>query len=477
VSGNAARCGSGDVPLISTASLRYEEAAATPYNSTLRRSFLAVGLFTGFVPYLAIPIGNSSGLQLSEVLLIIAGLLGNYRTRQRLIVIMFILTSPMLVSLAAVAIAGDESALSICVKSLIAFIVAASTLIGAAAICDKKDLQVVVIAVSAGIFANGSFGIYQIHAFTAGHFPLASMYGLNRSFASPAKSAAVYVQYVRRPFGLFSEPSAMAATVGPWALAVLVLFAAKGSVGSSLGRFTRLWVVASIGLGLLIILLSRSGFVAFVLLLVVAEGIAIVLHNREYLRSEVLGGWRRRAVLPKGSVAALAAGIAVVVTGVLVSLSAKASTDSSWIARGRSITAGVRLLIATPRSIIVGVGPGQSSHLISSSVFALTSFGFASPGAIDSLIWQYCVENGAFGCVAILFVLRAVITSIRRSSDSYMGIVVFVCWFIAMCVVTGYSALTPTWLLLGMLLSWNNYFPPSDPVGPQPVRLNSDARL
>jgi hypothetical protein len=83
--------------------------------------------------------------------------------------------------------------------------------------------------------------------------------------------AELYAQYVRRPCGLFPEPSAMSAAPGPWLMVLAgVLIGAAVRVKSGRLRSTpRLWAALFGGLSLLA--LSRSGLTP-----IVALGVALV---------------------------------------------------------------------------------------------------------------------------------------------------------------------------------------------------------
>ena len=111
-------------------------------------------------------------------------------------------------------------------------------------------------AACAAIFVHALIGFYQVRSFSHDEFPLLFLYR-NPSFKSMEEWSRVYAVYIKRPCGLFPEPSAMAASLGAWLvlLAGLLLDPSTGKRSAGGGKFA----VIALALGFVLVALSRSG--------------------------------------------------------------------------------------------------------------------------------------------------------------------------------------------------------------------------
>ena len=130
--------------------------------------------------------------------------------------------------------------------------------------------------IAAATLLHAAVGAWQVYAFARGEIPLLGLY-VNPSFLSVQEEAETIVNYIRRPFGLFPEPSAMAASISPW----VILWAAEAMGLVRLRQQPRRWqrvlftTAAAAGMGLIII--SQSGHAAITLAALVGLAMAWLL--------------------------------------------------------------------------------------------------------------------------------------------------------------------------------------------------------
>src|SRR5262249_45048937 len=123
-------------------------------------------------------------------------------------------------------------------------------------VLERPRTREVLAAATAAILVHSLVGLYQVYSFRNEVFPLLFLYK-NPSFRSLEEWSPIYARYIKRPCGIFPEPSAMAASLGPW-LVVLTGLLLDPALAARVGwRSGRTAVV--IGCGFLLVALSRSG--------------------------------------------------------------------------------------------------------------------------------------------------------------------------------------------------------------------------
>src|SRR5690606_36285655 len=111
---------------------------------------------------------------------------------------------------------------------------------------------------------QAAVGLWQMHGFSAGYFPLTPLY-INNSFLSVQDYATIIYRYIQRPFGLFPEPSAMSSSLAPWVLLWIACMCNLIQLKQTPARWQRaLFGTAAAG-GLALIIVSRSGHAAVTL--------------------------------------------------------------------------------------------------------------------------------------------------------------------------------------------------------------------
>ena len=192
--------------------------------------------FLAFLPYPAIPVGSSSGVQFGSLLTLVVALpclLVPWRGRPYFLAPL--LLAPLTISLVKLAVT-DGSQLELGVKTLVAGGLPLITIMATQRLAPLNPLAMMT-GIALAVLLHVSVGFWQAYAFTQGYLPLQFLY-VNPSFLSVQDNAETIVQYIRRPFGLFPEPSAMSSSLTPWvvlwlaeAAGVLRLRQAQGGGG------------------------------------------------------------------------------------------------------------------------------------------------------------------------------------------------------------------------------------------------------
>jgi hypothetical protein len=438
--------------------------SAPGLQQSLRRFLLWIGVATGFAPYIALNVGNTSALQLSQIALISAGILGLGASLKRLAVATYLLVIPLVISLFLLGMKVDPMlSISLGERASINDIFSILCLIGAAAIVDIEDLVVLLSALTTAFIANGAYGLYQYFEFHRRIFPFLSMYQFNRSFAGfSAATSQQYLQSSPRPMGLFPEPSAMSACVGPWLIVLLVGYALTTKANRRIGRLFRLSVFVAIVMSTLLLALSESGMAPIAI-----AGISVCTFYFAFAReTSVRQNSGTKVVTERPSVRPLSRKLFVALAGIFVigitALSSRLSRvggSSSWDARWESIDVGLHLLPNSLATFVFGVGPGQSPLLLRTVAPAIIQFWGTTPiAAIDSITGVYFVETGLIGIAAwfILLVLAS-LRIMRAPFYRFLGFLVLFVWLVAAAGTTSYLSLTPIWLLFGLLLTWDSF--------------------
>ncbi len=407
----------------------------------------SIFIFSWFFPYPALSIGASTGLQVSQVmgLLMIPFVFGSALSRRALICFWVIIT-PLTVSTTVLSLVGSVDSAELAVKSILDLILSISVMIPASWVLLRYGLRAVITAASAATVVHVAVGGWQLVSFASGSFPFLGIY-TNPSFASLAEAAPRLALYDPRPFGLFPEPSAMAASLGPWLVLVIAIAIRPRQLSATMTR-PRRWLLTIAGLsGLALIIVSRSGYI---LLLLAALGIAGLGAVRGQMISRVPG---RNLLVAAGVlvVATVTVYQAYSLTGSRLLVQLGSTTGTSYAQRFSSIVDGVSLVSSNPASVALGVGAGQSIASLQ-RVFA------GSSGAIYSDGVRYVIEGGLVGLLALIGICIFTMRSIVRSTARLTGFGCLVAWLGAVILTTSYLPLSPIWAFLGVLLCWDQVF-------------------
>lgn len=393
--------------------------------------------FLAFMPYPAIPVGASTGLQfgsLLTLLLVLPCLFLPWKGRPFFIAP--VLLAALSLSLLKVAFT-DSGSLGLCFKSMLVTGMAGFTLLATQRLAPQNSLHLLT-GIAAATVVHAIVGFWQLYAFEQGQFPLLGLY-VNPSFLSVQDNASIIVRYIQRPFGLFPEPSAMSSSLAPWV--VLFIAEALGLVRlrhAPSRRQRALFVTAALGaLGLIII--SRSGHATIVLAAMSVLAVAWFLRSRATVGSYLM------------MVLVFCIALPLVFWMGAESLSDRIGSgsylgDDSWRDRAKSLKAGLSLLVeGSPATWIFGIGPGLTSPAIK----AATGF-----EAVWSVLLPYVYQTGLLGMMAVSWVGIFFVRVWRAARLNITFVVMLFVWFVGIAITTSYGQLLPLWIAMAWLTVW-----------------------
>lgn len=417
-------------------------------------AFCSLFVFICFFPNPALPIGANTGLQAGQVMALLSlpvVLMMGLPKRQMLALLLLFL--PVLVSGFLVVLTGRAVSDEVAAKSIVVMLLSFAVLVPIGWMVRDRYIVPLLSGVAVAMVAHALVGAYQAFWFARDVFSLPGLYQ-NPSFGSLVlgQGAEDWALYVKRPFGLFPEPSAMSASIGPWLVLIIgILLYPRLRHGMTRGTGTLLLVAAVSGVALMIV--SRSGYT-------IPFMASALLVSLPALRKHAL-----RLYHP-GSLVVLGLLVLVFVTVVFLAVTYLGSRldiqqNSSWSARAASLVYGLTYLRTSPANLLFGVGPGQSYIILQSASAAGPLPGGPAELAITA-VWSVVVthiqETGLVGALALGLVLLLVLRAIGRSSAQLMGFGCLVAWLAGVVLTTSYLSLLPIWLFLGVLLSWDRVF-------------------
>jgi hypothetical protein len=393
-----------------------------------------VFVFLCFFPYPALSIGQTTGLQLGLLfLLLLSPPLMVRRISSKYFYIFMLLTLPVLLSLSIHLISGSYVSDAIMIKSSVSYALVAIFIFLSGFIMKGALMETIINAVSYAIMVHFLVGLLQMLSFIKGsEFPFLFLYHTNPSFTSlpTANDVYVYVNYVKRPFGIFPEPSAMSASIGPWILMMLYICF---SVKPELGRKTKVIMSFATFGGLILVFLSKSGYIYGLIFSLLLLLMLFIIRNQNFKSSIKL-------------ISIVFILSAFVISALFIFRLPYFSRldfiqNSSWQSRLRSLQAGFKFILTDPMSLLFGVGPGQSFLI------------FKREFTISSVLVNYVTENGIIGLISFLGILIILIVS---SAERSFKIVLIFSWLFGIVFTTSYPLLLPLWLFPSILLSWRN---------------------
>lgn len=412
--------------------------APTPMGSALAAALVG---FAVSLPYPALPIGNRTGLQIGHVVCAVAAIPLLWRPIwTRVMSVPLLLLFPMAFSFVRVVVSSDGDP-DLAAKVVVSF---AGSMMALAAVQMLRPALAawLLTGVALATLVHVGVGLWQEYVFVDGgsELPLIDMY-VNPSFASVQEHSTTFVKYIKRPFGLYPEPSAMAAATAPWVMLWISIWLGLTRLREPAARW-QYWLFGAAALGgLALILISQSGHAIATVIGVLVLGFA----------------WAVRARVSMRSYAALVAAACVALPLLLWATSLSVGErvfrggefgNDSWSDRTASLGIGLSLVANSGISTIVfGLGPGQSSPALQST---------AHLDAVWSVLLTYVYETGLVGIVALLFTAVIVIRAGRGEAGSSRlswGLVAAI-WTVGVLVTTSYSTLLGVWAALGWITIW-----------------------
>ncbi len=400
------------------------------------------------LPYPALAVGNKTGVQLSHLLALAAAPVLALRPPGRSLYALLFLVGPVYVSgfVSLLRDAAPEAA--VIPKEAVSLTLAFCVLWPSGWLAGGRRFRGVMTATAAAILGHALVGLYQLHAFSNDEFPLLAAFR-NPSFKAMESWSDEYARYIKRPFGLFPEPSAMAASLGPFVVVLAGLLADPGAaVRFGLGRKTRALFTAALFAGFLLLALSRSGLTVAVMAAVLAVSL-----GSARARFRAAGPW---ALVAFAATVAAAGGV-VTYLAVRTGSALDQRIESSWGLRAISI---VTALTANtdPLDLAFGVGPGQSTPVVRRLLAGVPKAATQDDMAVWSLVAGYYMEHGLVGGAGMLALAVMAGRAVARSSAVVLGLGAGAVWLAGVAVTTSYYHLSAVWLFLGLLLHWDRVF-------------------
>lgn len=416
-------------------------------------AFCFLFVFVCFFPNPAVPIGANTGWQAGQILAFLfvpAVLVLGLPKRQALALMLILL--PILVSGFAIVMTRRALSDELAVNSIVATLLSLIVIIPVGWAASERYLIPLLTGVGCAIVTHALLGAYQVYSFSRNVFPLLGLYQ-NPSYRNFIQSnAEEWAVYVKRPFGLFPEPSAMAASIGPWLVLIFGLLLYP-KLRARMGHRTKWFMVFSAVSGVALVFASRSGYVIILMA-------SLLLMSAPKLKEYVL-----RVHRPAGMAVSLLLAIslvaAVFLAVTLLGSRLDIQQNYSWIARASSIVYGLTYLTTDAGSLLFGAGPGQSYLILQSSDISgilPSSAGEEAVEAVFSVSVLYIQEAGLLGMAALTLVLALVLRAIARSSARLLGLCTLMAWLGGVILTTSYINLSPVWLMLGVLLGWDHLF-------------------
>lgn len=424
--------------------------------------------FLCFFPYPALSLGASTGLQVNHLVSFAAiPVILMKRPPRRHVLAIVVFVGCLLVSAFGSLLLGNITVPDIMVKATFALVIAASVLIPAGYLARAEHVVPIGLGAALAIMVHAGVGLYQEISYARSTFPLLGVYQ-NPSFLPLREVAEDYALWIKRPFGLFPEPSAMTSSIGPW----LILFAGvllHHRWRTAMRPSARIVLFLALVCGATLVLRARSGYAP----LWVASLVPVVIF------SPLVRGRVRRTRSPR-LLLLLVGGMAVAVVGFVFAREriggGEVEENASWQARQQSIVIALTAPSRDLGHVVFGFGPGQAAtYLLSTPTADLLPEWYRSSsvepvGTVWSVLGTLYMELGLFGLALIVVLVAAIVRAILRSSARLLGFCVFAAWLAGVTVTTSYFPLSPIWLCLGLLLAWDRVFVPVAAVVPVPVR-------
>jgi len=404
--------------------------------------------FASMFVFPAIPIGHTQAIDATLVLTAALVLFHPRIIFGASFPLLLLVMLPLVQSALATLSAGTAINPGIMPKTLVSYFLCYFPLVSGCELMRAGRLREVVLGVSFALPVHALVAVYQMISFDRlGTLPLLDLMATNPGMVMTSETAAEYAEFVQRPFGLFAEPSAMAACVGPWLLLVLI-FMANQDRWPALRVHRGILALALIA-GCFLMAVSQSG-----------QAVIIVAGTVVALLASFAGKEDAPARRSRFWVLAAVAGL-VVATATALKLSfsgvVDARTDASWEVRFNAFGFLPNALLHDVWTFLFGVGPGECYSMIQANALFAQNLP-PKVGAVWSVTGGYVAETGVLGlfCIGVIAWLAAV--SIWRSTARTVGIVCGLVWFTGILLATSYIAQPSIWFFLAVLLNWSEQF-------------------
>lgn len=391
----------------------------------LDRALAAVLIVLSVLPYAAVPLGSNTNLPLSSlvavVLIVRCG---------RHMPVMWTALLVGAVPFAASFLRMFFTSQPLQIPGSITWLVFTLPLAGTAAATVFLGARTIPW-LSWAMLLSAGFTLVQKYVFfdVLDTIPFEGLYDLP-GYANVSDFSETFMQYVRRPFGLFPETSFMVGTLSLMAMALVLLarhYRRRMTARDVVALALVLWAVA----------ISGSGAAVVVL------GVVLVAAIAPYA---VRHAWAAVLLVPTGLAGAVWVGVGVL-------QDRQESFNWSWADRGSSITASVRYLFSDPLVFLLGVGRGRSNELFLAGRMPLGDLQHYNPlPDIYSVIGRVVLEDGmVFGLALVLFMAVMCLRSGGRN-PLWLGLCTLVVWIVVAGGTTSYDSAFWVWGTAGVCL-------------------------
>src|SRR5581483_2522293 len=111
-----------------------------------------------------------------------------------------------------------------------------------------------------------------------------------------------------------------------------------------------------------------------------------------------------------------------------------------------------------PLSMVFGVGPGQSTPVLRKHLAWVPLPNDQEELAVFSLAISCYMETGLLGLLMMLGTMAVVLKAIACSGARVLGFSALGTWLVGVVITTSYTPLSPIWLFLSVLLTWDHLF-------------------
>lgn len=405
-----------------------------------------VFLVLSFLPYAAISLGNSTNVSLASI---IGALLTVRLLRQPRVLVIFAILCAMPFAATLLRLLLKSSEVNTNAYFTYAFIV--FTFFGGASAMNLLGARCVAV-LSLCISSSSMIAIVQKYVFLdKGVVPFIELYDVS-GYASVASNAETIAQYIRRPFGLFPEPSFLAGTLAIASGALVVVVAHyKLSFKPS--------IATALALAIFTIYISDSGSGVICIALL---GTSIFLPYIKKNKSLIL-------LLPIAISAAAWLGSSI-------AASRQDGVNTSWNDRLASILGGLTLWTSDAVYFLIGVGRGMIPAYFRQGEVSFPGMTVYSViPDIYSVLARFIVEGGIFFGVPLVAWMFILILRLGSPRIHVLGILVSALWSVVAGLTISYETAAWIWILPG-LCSTFYFFSPADGDDWSDNRIESTSR-
>jgi hypothetical protein len=388
---------------------------------------LATAFFVlSFLPYVALPLGNSTNVSIAALI----GPILTVRLMRRpklMVLILLCCTLPFIATLFRLYFQNANVNANAYFTST--FIVL--TFFGAASAVDVLRERSVMI-ISTCISVSAILAIVQKFLYLdKGVVPWVELYNMP-GYASVSLNAHTIALYIKRPFGLFPEPSFLAGTLALASAGLIVLI-------NNYELKVRMPVAISLFLATFTIYISDSGSgVICIAVLATATLVPYVRQNR-------------------GVILLMPVALAIAVwLGLSIALSRQAGVNTSWNDRFASIAGGAKLWTSEPGTFLLGVGRGMVPAYFRDGGVPFTGMTvYSNISDIYSALGRVVLESGILFGFPLVVWMAILILRLGRQKTTLLGVLFTLLWSVVAGLTISYETAAWIWLLPGICLAAN----------------------